>query len=357
VAPRDSSYGDFGRLSVADDAASCQLLIRQDPTRIEPYLGLYRHYRAAGETDKAWCVASVLAFFGRADDEAKALYEQYRLKGPIRPRAVLDDERWVKDLFHPGEDLFIGKMFEAITPAMLRVFAQSDKALGLGKDQWVENPEGTTIMLARSFGFVVRVLALPLVPRLFLCPDRDGGLAFAPTLPPASVCGKGVLTGLAPLEVTYLIAKHLSYYRGERYLRTLLPGPQDAELMLGVARRLAGLTKDDDPRITEWITALKPHLVPAAIDQLKALGARATKKRRPLDLPAWFGAVEITAARAGFLLCGDLGVAARIVAADPMTVASGLSAEAIIRELILFSVSEEFFRLRAHLGIRIGEGA
>lgn len=353
VAPRASTYGEFGRLSAADDVASHQLLLRQDPTRLEPYLALHRLYRAAGEMDKAWCVSAVLNFFGRAEGEVRELYEAHRLRGPIRPRAVLDDERWVKDLFHPAEDLFLGKLFEGITPAVMRVLAKSDKTFGLPKEQLVENLDTTTVTLARSFGFVSRVLGLPFVPRLFLCPDREGGIAYAATLPPASACGKAVLSGLSPLDVTYIVAKHLSYYRGERYLRTLLQKPRDAEVLLGVARRLAGLTADQDESVTQWITALEPHLTPVALAQLRGLGERATKKRRPLDIAEWLGAVEITAARAGFLLCGDLAAAARIVAADPMTVASGLGAEAIIRELILFGVSDQYFRLRAHLGIEI----
>jgi hypothetical protein len=354
VAPRASSYGDFGPLSVADDVPSQQLLLRQDPTRIEPYLALFRMYGDAGEVDKAWCISAALSFFGRAEGDVRELYEHYRLRGPIRPRTTLDGERWVKDLMHPAEDLFLGKLFEGITPAVIKVMAKPDKALGLVKDQLVENPETTTITLARSFGFVARVLGLPLVPRLFLCPDREGGIAYASCLPPASVCGKGVLSGLSPLEVTYVVAKHLSYYRGERYLRTLTQKPRDAAILLGVARRLAGLTQDQDEHVTQWITALDPHLTPAARTQLRALGERATKKRRPIDLAEWFGAAEITGARTGFLLCGDLGVAARIVTADPMTAASGLGAEAIVRELVLFGVSDQYFRLREHLGIQVG---
>lgn len=353
AAPDRETHPAVGRLTSPDGIDACQLLIRQDPTRLDPYFALFARYRDAGEIDKAWCVAAALAFFDRAEGEILDLHEAHRQKGPIRPRNTLDEERWVNDLFHPGEDLLLGRLFDAITSAVVRLRVRPDKHFGLKKEQQVEDVESSTVMIARSFGFVSRVLGLPSVPRIFLCSDREGGFAYATTSPLASVCGKGVLSGLNPLDATYLVAKHLSYYRGEHYLRTLFRTTHDAEVLLAAAKRLAGIEVEADDVVAEWVREIDPLLGDEHRAHLRALGERLAQSARRTDVPQWLGAVEVTSARAGFLLCGDLGVAARLVAADPMTRAAGLGAEEVIRELLLFSVSEQFFRLRAHLGIQV----
>jgi hypothetical protein len=64
-------------------------------------------------------------------------------------------------------------------------------------------------------------------------------------------------------------------------------------------------------------------------------------------------AVDYTSTRAGFLLCNDLEVAAQQVQAEPIAVGS-VDPKDKIRDLIQWSVSEEYFELRSHLGLAIG---
>jgi len=118
--------------------------------------------------------------------------------------------------------------------------------------------------------------------------------------------------------------------------------------------RLAGVDAKGDETIDGWVREIAPLLGEERRARLQALGELFVQARRPTDVVRWLGAIELTAARVGFLLCGDLAVAARLVAADPMTRAAGLGPEEVIRELVLFSVSEQLFRLREHLGIRVG---
>ena len=58
------------------------------------------------------------------------------------------------------------------------------------------------------------------------------------------------------------------------------------------------------------------------------------------------------ACRAGLLACGDVNVAARLIAIDGRTI-GGLSASDRVRDLIAFSVSEPYARIRAALGVAI----
>lgn len=270
--------------------------------------------------------------------------------GPIRPRAAIDEERWVKDLMHPGEDLLLGRALAAITPAVIELRKQADKALGLRADQQVPDVEGSTITIARSFGFVGRVLSLPALPRLFLCPDREGGLAHAHTRPPASVCGRGVLSGVDPVDLTFIVTKHLSDCRAEHYVRTLLRA-EDLSAALALAKRLAGF--DTPLPDLAWLDKLERKVDADARAHLRHLWQRLPRLGELHDIAGWLHAVELTAYRAGLLLCDDLVIAARMASADPRLSRHGLTAQDVLRELLVFSVSEQCFRLREHLGIAI----
>ena len=59
--------------------------------------------------------------------------------------------------------------------------------------------------------------------------------------------------------------------------------------------------------------------------------------------------------RAGFLLCGDLATARKWSSAEPVT-PNDLSPQDKLKELLAFSVSEGYFKLRAELGLAIKVG-
>ena len=61
-----------------------------------------------------------------------------------------------------------------------------------------------------------------------------------------------------------------------------------------------------------------------------------------INLGKWGHAVDAVSHRAGFVVCGDLEVAARMVSAEPVVV-GGPQVKDKIKELVLYSISEEFF--------------
>jgi tetratricopeptide (TPR) repeat protein len=328
------------------------ILLKNDPTRVDAYRALYKLHFDAGEHDKAWCVAATLNFLRKADNEQRQFYEQYKPEGPIRPRNRLTNERWVKDLLHPEEDFLAGKVFEAVTPAVLQLRAQPDKKWALSKKDLIPDVTNTTVAFARTFGFVTQVLSLPFVPRLFVCPDRQGGLAFATTQPPATVCGSALLSGQNPLDVVFIVAKHLAYYRGEHYIRTLFQTKDELKLVLVAAMHIAGV-EISDPNVIEWAKQIRSRMQPADIELLNSITKRFVDAGARTDIKRWMQSVELTACRAGFVLCNDLEIAARMIQAEPPMGAVDLTPKEKIQELILFSVSESYFRLREALGIQI----
>ncbi|HKP59235.1 MAG TPA: tetratricopeptide repeat protein [Polyangiales bacterium] len=340
---------------VQDAINEQHILLKNDPYRVDSYRALYKLHFDARQYDKAWCVASTLNFLRKADNEQRQFFEQYRPEGPIRPRNRLTNERWVKDLLHPDEDFLAAKVFEAVTPSLLRLRAQPDKKWQLNKKDLIPDVTNTTVAFARTFGFVTQVLSLPFVPRLFVCPDRQGGLAFALTQPPASVCGSALLSGQSPLDVIFVVAKHLTYYRGEHYIRTMFQTKDELKLILVAAMHIAGV-EISDPHVVEWAKQIRGQMQPADVELLNSITKRFVESGARTDIKRWMQCVELTACRAGFLLANDIEIAARMIQAEPPLGAVDLTPKEKVEELILFSVSEAYFRLREALGIQIQVG-
>ncbi|HMI91944.1 MAG TPA: tetratricopeptide repeat protein [Polyangiales bacterium] len=337
---------------VKDAIAEHQLLLKKDPYRVESYRQLYKLHFEAHEYDAAWCVASVLTFLKKAEREHSQFYEQYRTEGPIRPKSRLTNERWVKDLFHPDEEYVVGKLFEAVTPALLRMKAQPDKTWQLRKKDQIPDLMNTTVAFARTFGFATQVLSLPLTPRLFVCPDRQGGLAYATTLPPASVCGSALLSGVNPLEVIFIVGKHLSYYRGEHFIRAMFQTKDELKLVLAASMQIAGVELSD-PHVDALAKQIRANMQPADLELLNSIGKRFVESGARTDIKQWMRMVELTGCRAGFLLSNSLEISARMVQAEPPMGAVELTPKEKIEELLLFAVSDQYFRLREALGIKI----
>jgi tetratricopeptide (TPR) repeat protein len=331
-----------------------QFLLRQNPNRIESYKALRKIYQEARQYDRAWCMCSTLNFLKKADPDEKRFFEQYRMKGLPRAQQTLDNERWVKNLFHQDEDIFIGKVYEIITPIIFKRKVQPQKSYGLKKKD-KKDPFTSTEAFARIFGTVVRVLNLPL-PELYVRYDQAFGLQYAITEPPASVVGQALLTGYTPQDLTFIIAKHLAYYRGEHYIRLLEPTVAGLKTLLLASIRVANrnfqLPQDIASQITPVVQLVQSGLLPVQLEQLGKVVKAFLESKGAVDLKRWGASVELTACRVGLLLCNDLEVAVRMVNAEPPGL-SDVPPKEKVKELILFSVAEEYFKLRQALGFSI----
>jgi tetratricopeptide (TPR) repeat protein len=328
-----------------------QWLLRRDPYRVDSYQALYKLYFDARAYDKAWCLAATLTFLKKADAEQQQFYADNRPNGPIRPQSRLNDERWLKDLRHPTQDLYVSKIFEQLWGAILSLRYQTDKQAGLNAKHEVD-PANSTVTFARTFGFVANVLGMA-PPRLFLRTDVQGGLTHMPVWPQASLCGATLLSGFQPADLMFVAARHLSDYRGEHYIRTMLKSNTELKTVLMAGLRIAGVVPQAEPAIEQAAQQIASKVQPAQRDALRTVAKQFVDAGARTDIKKWLQAVELTSCRAGFLVCNDLETAARMVtqlgAAGPVD----LPPKEKVKELVLFSVSEEYFRLREHLGIRI----
>ncbi len=344
-------YTLLGPDKLQDAINEHQWLLRRDPYRVESYQALYRLYFDARAYDKAWCLAATLSFLKKADAEQQKFYADNKNSGPIRPQNRLNDERWLKDLAHPEQDLLLSKIFEQVWPAVLSLRVQSDKDAGLNKKHEVD-PASSTVTFARTFGFVANVLGLP-TPRLFLRTDVQGGLVHMPVWPLASLSGATLLSGFSPGDLMFVAGRHLADYRPEHYIRTMLKSNTELKVALLAGLRLANLVPAGEAAVEQTAQQLAAKMQPGQLDALRSLGKRFVDAGARADVKQWLQCVELTSCRAGLLVGNDLETAAKMVTQLGAQGPVDLPPKEKVKELVLFSVSEEYFRLREHLGIRI----
>jgi hypothetical protein len=98
---------------------------------------------------------------------------------------------------------------------------------------------------------------------------------------------------------------------------------------------------------------LRQYIQPMQLEGLRMVVKKFLAEGAKANIKRWIQCVEITAARTGLLLCGDLEIAKKIIAAEPQQ-PGDLTAQEKLKELILFSISDQYFALRQSLGINIG---
>lgn len=336
------------------------LVLQKEPMRIEPYRSLFKLALRMHDYDRAWTMCAALSFLHKADEEEQRFFEDYRPRGMIQVKSRLDNEQWVRNLFHKDENIFIGKIFEMVTPAA--IVAKSNalakaRQLPVLDRRFRQDPATSTVTFAKTFGWAAQVLGIP-TPELYVHNDRPGALAaVVPSSPPASVAGQTVLTGFSPQELTFIVGKHLSYYRGEHYIRNLFPTLTELKVVFFAAIKIVmpdfAVPADMAQAVNTTAQELVRYMQPIQRDSLRLVVQKFVEDGARVDLKRWMQAIDVSGCRAGLLLSADLEIARKIIAAEPQ-LPGDLSPQEKMKELLVFSVSEQYLALRKALGIAVG---
>ena len=334
-------------------------VLQKDPLRVDPYRALYKLALKMHDYDRAWCMCAALAFLHKADEEEQRFFEDYRPRGMIQVKSRLDNEQWVKNLFHKDENIFIGKIFEMVTPAAIVAKTQAlakAKQLPALDPRFKQDPATSTVTFAKTFGWAAQVLGIQL-PDLYVRNDVPGALVAVPSRPPASVAGQSVLTGYTPQELTFIVGKHLSPYRGEHYIKNLFPTLGELKVVFFSAIKIIqpdfNVPAEMAQAVNMTASEFVKYMQPVERDSLRLVVQKFIEDGAKADLKRWMQAVDVSGARAGLLLCADLEIAKKIIAAEPQ-LPGDLAPPDKLKELIVFSVSEQYLALRKALGIAIG---
>jgi golgin subfamily B member 1 len=334
----------------SEAVAEVSYLIRQDPMGSDAYQTLYKLYFDAREYDKAWCVARTLAFLKQADATQLSFYEQYKAASG-NPSARLNAQNWLVDLYHPEQDREVSMVFRSLCGPLFesRYSTVTDKVAGLAKLKPVDFSKETA-SIAQAFAMSLQILSPDVRPRLFLRPDMPYGLQSVLAQQPATQCGMLLLRGYKPKDLQFVTAHHIAYHRAEHYIRRLLPSVQELREGLIVAMRSVG---EGTPEAEKVWAALKARMQPAQVEEVAKACKIFAKRGMRTDIKRWTQTVELTACRAGFLVANDLETSVQMVGQMEAAGPDDLSPNEKAKELVLFSVSPEYFRLREAIGITL----
>jgi hypothetical protein len=327
--------------------------VRSDPRDVASLRGLFHVYgKTPVEADRQALVAQALVYLGAADADEKAFAARNRQEGLIRPAGSLTGDGW-RLLFHPDEEVLTGQIFAVIAPAVLlgRVSTlRRDKALPTLDPATRQDPKVSTIQAVRCFAWAGAILGMG-TPPLYASPDFAGLVEMVPGMPPSARLGKRVLSGRSPFELAFLAGAHLTWYREEHFVRTLVGSIADLEDLFLAALSIANaglpLSADVKKRVAPLARAIEPILEPVAIDRLRGHFLRFLEEGGRTNLQRWAAAADRTAARAGLLLANDLGAAQTVLEMEQPDAAA-----AKMDDLIVFVTSDRFARLRQLLGLR-----
>ena len=329
-----------------------QWLLAADPNRLDSYRALYKLYFDARAYDKAWCIARTLTHFKKADEEQQKFYQQYKQDREIQPKTRLSNENWVKDLMHSEQDIYISKIMEVIAPVVRASLAVTDKKLNLHKRK-PEDLANPSLALARQFKLAQNVLNVTIPVRLFIQKELSGALRDeAKSNPPAIITGYTLLSGYRPVDLAFVCGRHLTYYRGEHFIRTMYQSHTELRTLLLAAMRVVGMG-GGDATVESTAKQLAKHMDQPHLDVLKQVVRKFVDAGGHADIKRWMQAAEITALRAGLLLCDDVDTAVHMTQQIASESTADLAPREKVKEVVLFSISESYFRLREQLGIQI----
>lgn len=308
--------------------------------------------RRGGNLDAQYTTAAVLVRRGTATDAERAFYFTHHPTNLQRPERALTTSAWTSLLFHPHEDRTTGDIFALVAPAALLAHVSAlahDHSLVQLDPRRRQDPATSTVSAVRAFGWCAATLGLR-APPVYVAPDLDAGLEVVPAIPPASRVGARMLSGASAVELAFHCARHLTWFREEHFICTVVPATEQLEDIFLAALLVAApelpLFPEVRMRASMNRDAILPTLSAAHIERLRALTRKFIAAGGRTSIGRWARAAELTACRAGLLLCGDLAVACSVLANEP-------GGPDKVAELEAFWASDAANELRRDLGVAV----
>jgi tetratricopeptide (TPR) repeat protein len=329
-------------------------ILRGDPFNAQHYRALRKLYTEAKEADPAWCVCQALYVMNSAVPDEERFYRRMRPDTAAEARERVSEEDWARVLMHPLTPSLVTTIFTLIEPAVVAKNAQPLEQLGF-QPGYALDLSMHPYPMSQTLFYAGGVLGMD-IPMTFQNPNDPGGLTFLHAQPPCIVLGAHALAPEVPTQAAaFIAARHLTYYRKGLYLRHLIPTGTGMRSWLFAAIRLIHdafpVAAELESTIMENVAVLKANVLGLARDQLASAVTKLLQSGA-IDLKKWVAGVDLSADRAGFLVCHDLEVACEMIrASDESSAAVGHRDR--IKELTLFSVDYHYFKLRNRLGIHI----
>lgn len=344
-------------IKYATKAIAAQLrIIDRDPFRVSAHRMLRKLHTESQRPDGAWCACQTLAVLGQAEPEEERFYLRMRNEDGVTARSRFTEPDFHTLVVHPRANPLLTALFTVIQPAVVTARTKSYRELGYGAEH-VLDPQERAFASAQVLPYAADILGMQ-CPPLFHNPNEYGELSFLHAPQPGISVGTAIIGVALPIQtLSFLAARHLTYYRQGLWVRQLVPTTTGLKAWLFAAIALMApafpVPGDIAAPAKDALVALDRAISGSARDHLLRVVSKLIQESSALDLRQWITGVDLTADRAGLILSDDLAsVIEAIRASDPAS--SSLSAEERVEEIYRYAVSEQYLGARECLGIAIG---
>lgn len=198
-------------------------------------------------------------------------------------------------------------------------------------------------------------------PDVYLRPNEPGDITVINikrdgAVHPSMVVYQNLLRGKKEHHLVFALGKSMMDLYPPHYAYvTIDRSPQSLIQVFMACMRICGMPVQGDTAALDSIAReIKGRMSAGHVDQLASLMKKFIQNEGKTDVKKWAAAVELTCYRIGLLLCGDLQTAALMVSQESNLLGSTMTPKDKIKELVLYSISEDYFDARRGIGIQVG---
>jgi tetratricopeptide (TPR) repeat protein len=339
-------YEKEGRL---DDAAAIhRSLIADSPFSVDSYHALRRIYEHQGHNDQTLCMAATLNFLDEAKNEEISLLKEHRHALPIPPGRRISEAQYARLLLHPRAGGLLGEMFSFAADHCRDLFVVDQREYKL-KSRDRLNLRDSSSKAAATFRDALGFLALP-PPEVYGKGVGIKGILAVNTSPPAILFSEDILQRASVPELRFMVARAVAFTRPENLLAAAL-SPRQLRSLLDAMVEMAfpgGQVLALNDEVAMLTRKFQQAIPKNKANRLYQLASMYREQAQDLSIRDWLEGIEHTCNRAGFALCGDLEACVQVLKAARVVSPTG-SSRSLIRELIFYSISDDYFELRKAL--------
>ena len=255
---------------------------------------------------------------------------------------------------HWDLDPLVTRIFAIIQPTIIRTRTQPIEQMGYDP-RYAIDCSLHPYPVSQTLYYVGGVLGMP-PPLVFQNPNDPGSLGMVHARTPAIVLGRAAFEGApATQSLAFIAGRHMAYFRPGFYVRHLVPTGTGLKAWLFAAIKLCvpqfPVSTDLQGQVSEAMAAMTQDFQGAEKDKLASVVSKLLQAGGALDLKKWVASIDLSADRVGFLLAHDLQLATEVIRSTEE--ASSVPVKERMKDIVLFSVSEEYFALREQLSVTV----
>lgn len=341
--------------SAIDDAiVTWQRLVQLNPDKMaRPLHELVRLYLARKLTDRTYLACAALKTLNDASPQEQQLLQGYTKQASPQAKRAMTDKLWDLLLVHPAARGPLAQLSAMLWRTAGPPLVRQAKDYGLDKKK-VWEKEDLDAPVPKYFVTQMKYVRGVLNVGAFdLWNKLDGAEALAPLAleTPTLAIGAAhpLLRETNARSLWFQIARQLTGLRPAFLLPRAL-GAQRFNAVVDVAIRLVEprYPITSDPREVAEVERAVARIAAPLANALQPTVAELLTTRQAVPIKPFLEGIELTSLRAGYLLTADLDLAVA-VARQPDT-GVPLPFATKVKELLLFSVSEEHVELRQRIG-------